>query len=162
MEDEAKPAIDESTESLVARMDRVAGVLLDIVEKDSTSEAQKGRLFAQCLNYCKVRPLLVPSGEGSKLEEMKNAIKSSSHKRNGSTGQHSGAVAKSRTETDGRAIAQIIKSLPKPAHTRSAGRDSENTVGASGGGNGDGGGIHFNGAGGIPANVDGAGNGGVV
>lgn len=148
----------KSIEAQIERMDRVAGALLTIVETEGTSEQQKGRLFAQCLAWYKVRPTLVPSGEGNKLKEMENAIgKAGGGKRGGSTGRagKSGAAA----SPDGRKIAAIIKNLPKPGQDRDSGRadgDTEDPQREGGSDAGDGGVIRLNGGGNGAGDADGA------
>jgi len=149
--EENKSEVDESTSTLVERMDRAAKLLLDLVENENTSETQKGRLFAQCLNWAKVRPTLVPSGEGNKLKEMQNAIESKSGKRSGSSAGRSDAATK-----DGNAIEAIIRNLPKPAHRRGLNGDKAGAERAGGGADSDGGSIRVDGGGDDEGNEHGA------
>ena len=93
----------------IEKMDKVAESLLDLITKEGTSEAQKGRLFAQVQSWYKLRPTLVPVEPGGRMKEMSDGVKSAGIKRGGSAGRSSG----SRIAKDGRAIQEIIRTLPK-------------------------------------------------
>lgn len=151
---------DESKEKLVKRMDSVADALLAIVEKEGTSEVQKGRLFTTVQSWMKLRQTLQPSGEGEALKEMSHAIKSSGNRGNGSAGRADrGRKANpSAASADGKAIAKIIRNLPKPANARNAGRDTEDSERESVRSNGADSGVPLNGGGDVVGNVDGVGN----
>ena len=144
----------DATAKLVARMDAVADALLKIVESENTSDVQKGRLFSQVLAWTKARKDLMPSGDGDKLKDMSDAIKSKGSGRKGNTGRGNS----DRTAADGKAIAAIIKRLPKPGSGGAAAGDKAGAERESLGGNGAGGGIPLNGGGDGVGNVDGARN----
>jgi len=150
----AEDTKEEATAKLVARMDAVADALLALIGKEETSDAQKGRLFTTVQSWMKLRQTLVPSGEGDKLKGMQDAIKSG-----GSGGKRNSRGAGSdRTAEDGRAIAQIIKRLPKPGNARAADGDKAGAKCEGVGGNGAGGGISPDGGIAVDRNVDGARN----
>ena len=92
----------------IAKMDRVAESLLALITLEKTTDTQKGRFFAQVISWYKIRPTLIPSSEGGKLEEMSRGIKSAGGKRSGS------ARSAGRRAGQSRAIKDIIASLPKP------------------------------------------------
>lgn len=141
-------------EKRVARMDAVAEALLALVMNGATSEAQKGRLFQQVLTWYKVRGSLLPSGEGDKLKDMEHAIKSS-----GSGGKRNPRGAGSdRTTEDGKAIAAIIRKLPKPGNARASDGDTKGAQRESLSGAGAGGGIPADGILNDNRNVDGVGH----
>ena len=144
----------DATAKLIARMDGVADALLALIGKEETSDAQKGRLFTTVQSWMKLRQTLAPKDEGDKLKDMSNAIKSSSSRGKRDTGR----AAPSRTTEDGRAIAAIIKRLPKPGNARAADGDSKGAERESLGGAGAGGVVPLNGSGDVVGNVDGARN----
>ena len=148
----AEDTKEEATAKLVARMDGVADALLALIGKEETSDAQKGRLFTTVQSWMKLRQTLVPSGEGDKLKDMQHAIKSSGSRGKRDTGKSD------RTAEDGRAIAQIIKRLPKPGNARAADGDKAGAKCEGVGGNGAGGGISPDGGIAVDRNVDGARN----
>ena len=150
----AEDTKEEATAKLVARMDGVADALLALIGKEETSDAQKGRLFTTVQSWMKLRQTLVPSGEGDKLKGMQDAIKSG-----GSGGKRNPRGAGSdRTAEDGRAIAQIIKRLPKPGNARASDGDKAGSQREGGGSNGAGGGIPADGILNDNRNVDGVGH----
>ena len=142
----------EETAKLVRRMDGVADALLALIGKEETSDAQKGRLFTTVQSWMKLRQTLVPSGEGDKLKEMGDAIKSTGR------GGKRNSRGSDRTAEDGKAIAAIIRKLPKPGNARAADGDTKGAKREGGGGNGAGGGIPLNGGSDGVVNVDGARN----
>ena len=148
----AEDTKEEATAKLVARMDGVADALLALIGKKETSDAQKGRLFTTVQSWMKLRQTLVPSGEGDKLKEMGDAIKSTGR------GGKRNSRGSDRTAEDGKAIAAIIRKLPKPGNARAADGDTKGAKREGGGGNGAGGGIPLNGGGDGVVNVDGIGN----
>jgi len=141
----------EETAKLVKRMDGVADALLALIGKKETSDAQKGRLFTTVQSWMKLRQSLVPSGEGDKLKEMGYAIKSTGRRGKRNTGSD-------RTTEDGKAIAAIIRKLPRPGNARAADGDTKGAQRESVGSLGAGGGIPINGSGDVVGNVDGARN----
>jgi len=150
----AEDTKEEATAKLVARMDGVADALLALIGKEETSDAQKGRLFTTVQSWMKLRQTLVPSSEGDKLKGMQDAIKSG-----GSSGKRNSRGAGSdRTAEDGKAIAAIIRKLPKPGNARAADGDKEGAKCEGGGGLGAGGELRINGGGDVVGNVDGARN----
>lgn len=148
----AEDTKEEATAKLVARMDGVADALLALIGKAETSDAQKGRLFTTVQSWMKLRQTLVPSGEGDKLKEMGDAIKSTGR------GGKRNSRGSDRTAEDGKAIAAIIRKLPKPGNARAADGDTKGAKREGGGGNGAGGGIPLNGGSDGVVNVDGARN----
>ena len=150
----AEDTKEEATAKLVARMDGVADALLALIGKEETSDAQKGRLFTTVQSWMKLRQTLVPSGEGDKLKGMQDAIKSG-----GSGGKRNPRGAGSdRTAEDGKAIAAIIRKLPRPGNARAADGDTKGAQRESVGSLGAGGGIPINGSGDVVGNVEGARN----
>jgi hypothetical protein len=151
---------DESKEKLVKRMDKVADALLAIVEKEGTSEVQKGRLFTTVQSWMKLRQTLQPSGEGDALRGMTDAIKSKGNRGNGSAGRagRGRPSSSSSTSADGKAIAKIIRNLPKPAVPRNVGGDTPGAERESGGLDSDGIRVPPNGVGDVGGNMDGVGN----
>ena len=148
----AEDTKEEATAKLVARMDGVADALLALIGKEETSDAQKGRLFTTVQSWMKLRQTLVPSGEGDKLKEMGDAIKSTGR------GGKRNSRGSDRTAEDGKAIAAIIRKLPKPGNARAADGDTKGAKREGGGGNGTGGGIPADGILNDNRNVDGIGN----
>ena len=142
----------EETAKLVRRMDGVADALLALIGKEETSDAQKGRLFTTVQSWMKLRQTLVPSGEGDKLKEMGDAIKSTGR------GGKRNSRGSDRTAEDGKAIAAIIRKLPKPGNARAADGDKAGAKCEGVGGNGAGGGISPDGGIAVDRNVDGARN----
>jgi hypothetical protein len=133
---------DEKAELLrmIERMDRVANNLLSLIEgeegKEQASDAQKGRLYAQVMNWLKMRKSLIPSGEGGRLQEIGNGLKSGS--RAGSTGRGPGRPKS--TSKDGKAILALTRKV-RAIHQRDSnaddtGGDQEDSVGANGGATG--------------------------
>lgn len=97
-------------EKRLEKMDKAAEALLKLIESPETTDLQKGRLFAQVMAWEKVRPTLIPSNEGGRLEEMSHGVKSKGGSGAGNNGRGTGAR---RPGKDGRAIRDIIKTLPK-------------------------------------------------
>lgn len=158
MSDEQKTA----EEKRIERMDKVAESLLLLIAKEGTSEAQQGRLFAQVMQWYKLRPTLVPVEPGERLKEMSDGVKSKGTKRSGSAGT-GGRVAK-----DGRAIQAIIRTLPKfggganipiSGNGRGAGGDQASAQRAGERNNGDDLRVHPDDDGDVARDVDGDGDG---
>ena len=160
-----EPKTDE--QKRIEKMDKVADSLLDLIAKEGTSEAQKGRLFAQVQSWYKLRPALVPVEPGGRMKEMSDGVKSKGTKRSGSAGTGGSA----RVAKDGRAIQEIIRGLPKfgaggnsSASTKvsrddsDAGGDQEDPERSGGGAAGYGGSVSSDGDSNVPAVVDGARN----
>ncbi len=152
--------------AMVERMDKVCNGLLDLIEggegKPTATEAQKGRLFAQCQNWLKMRNSLIPKGEGGRLKEIGHGLKSGSG--TGSTGRGPGRP-KSATK-DGRAILALTKKV-RALHERDAnagddGDDHEDPVSPNGGNAGVGGIVVPDGLGVVAGNADEPSHSGVV
>lgn len=129
----------------IAQMDRAAAHLLKLVQSKETSEAQKARLFAQCLAWQKARSELLPSEVGGKLKEMQRVIQSKGNSRDDPFGPGPGRGPgrpkpnPSRTsDLDGKAIRRIIRSLP--SYSRGPGGDPESAQCEGGSAAGDDGG----------------------
>lgn len=142
-------------EQRIAHMDRVAKKLLELIESDSTSEAQKGRLFAQVLAYEKVRSNLIPPDDGGKLrsmgDELKSGIGSRSSKRSNPGPNASPREDRAR---DGHKIRKIIASLP--SYGRDTSGDSKDSKRKNGSDIGDGGRLPVDGGGNGAGHDDGS------
>jgi hypothetical protein len=140
----------------IERMDKVAEHLMDLISKETTTDAQKGRLFQQVQSWLKLRPTLIPVEQGSKLKEMSHGLNAKGGKRSGSAargGGSSGAGA-------GRKISAIIRSLPR--YGNDTGGDQKDSVGAGGGARGNGGRVLSDGELDVLAKLDESGDSGLV
>lgn len=137
----------------IARMDRTANALLRLIENEKTTATQKGRLFAQVLNYYKLRGTLIPSDEGGKLKEMTYGIAKSSGRSGSSRADRAGS---SDASGDGAAIHKLIASLPSFADA--SGGNTKGIVRKGNGYGGDAGSIRPHGGGDGVEHVDVAGD----
>jgi hypothetical protein len=109
--------------AMIERMDKVTESLLDLIEggegKPDVTDSQKGRLFAQCQSWLKLRPTLIPKGEGGRLKEIGHGLKSGSG--TGSSGRGPGRPKS--TSKDGRKILALVGKV-RAIHERNTDADA--------------------------------------
>lgn len=162
MSDEQENEKDKSEiETRIAKIDRACDTLLKLIESDSTTDAQKGRLFAQVVSWAKVKDKLIPPDDGGKLrsmgDELKSGIGGRSSKRANPGPNASPSEDRNR---DGHKIRKIIASLP--SYGRDTSGDSKDSKRKNGSDLGDGGRVPVDGGGDGSRNDDGAAHSSIV
>lgn len=151
-DDPEKDQEQSEIETRISKIDKACDVLLSLIEAETTSDAQKGRLFAQVVSWAKVKDKLIPPDDGNKLRGMTDELKNG--RRGGSSKRAAGSATPGESRNnDGHKIRKIIASLP--AYGITAGGNPKDSKRAGSGDGGDAGQLRINGGGDGDADGDG-------